>query len=49
MRIASLASTPTGFFVGGSAFWDTDMDPGVGVDPVSGGGDGNPFISEYAF
>ena len=49
MRIGSLASTPTGFFVGGTAVWDTDMDPGVGVDPVSGGGEGNPFISEYAF
>lgn len=49
MRIGSLASTPTGFFVSGIVHRSTDMDPGPGVDPVLGGGDGNPFISEYAF
>lgn len=50
MRIVSLASTPNGFFVGGYAYWTTDMDPGPGTDNVPGGTpSGNPFVSEYAY
>lgn len=49
IRITGLASTTNGFFVGGYTYDSADMDPGTGVDPISGGGEGNPFISEYAF
>src|SRR6185503_2632765 len=48
LRILSLQATTTGFFVGGyvyDSFDVIDMDPGVGVDPISGRGEGNPFIS----
>jgi hypothetical protein len=50
MRVTSLAATANGFFVGGLAYWDNDMDPGPGIDPVPGGTpSGNPFISEYGY
>ena len=49
VRITGLQSTTNGFFVGGYAYDAADMDPGVGIDTVAGGGDGNPFISEYTF
>jgi hypothetical protein len=41
-----LAVTPTGFFVSGPTFQDTDLDPGTGSDVVLSG---SIFVAEYAF
>jgi hypothetical protein len=47
MGVRSLATTASGLFVGGSVYWDTDMDPGPGVDTVAG--NSNPFVSAFAY
>jgi hypothetical protein len=50
MAVSSVAATATGLFVGGFVYWETDLDPGPGVDTVpSGNIEGNPFVSAYAF